>query len=132
VFTVKYAVFAERFVRTLKHYMSNKTEVTKKPWVDLLEGFLHSYNTEKHMRTDMTPVEASKDENSADVRASLVVHAKNKRKHPALVVGDEVRVYQKKTDEKFQRRKDNRSQMEHTNIYYSFYRVKPRYDPLQA
>ena len=101
VFTVKYAVFAERFVRTLKHYMSNKTEVTKKPWVDLLEGFLHSYNTEKHMRTDMTPVEASKDENSADVRASLVVHAKNKRKHPALVVGDEVRVYQKKTDEKF-------------------------------
>ena len=86
-------MFAERFVRTLKHYMSNKTQLTGKPWVDLLEGFLHSYNTEKHLQTDKTPVQASKDENSAEVRASLMVNAKRKRKHPQLKVGVEVRDY---------------------------------------
>ena len=48
VFTVRYAYFAERFVKTLKLYMSKKTEETGKPWKDLLEGFLRSYNTTEH------------------------------------------------------------------------------------
>jgi transposase InsO family protein len=75
VFTVKLANFAERFVQTLKQYMMKKTEETGKTWKDLLDGHMHSHNTSEHSRTGMRPAQASKDENSASVRAHLMINA---------------------------------------------------------
>jgi hypothetical protein len=94
-FTRTHATFAERFIKTLKNYMVKKTEASNKPWHDLLDGFLKAYNSEEREATKMTPIEASKDKNSGEVRFNLLMQAKQERKYPAIGSGDEVKIYNK-------------------------------------
>ena len=95
-FTRTHATFAERFIFTMKNYMIKKTSATKKSWVELLSRFLRPYNNEERENTTkMTPKEASKDQNMADVRVNLVLKAKRERKYPPLQVGDEVKIWDK-------------------------------------
>ena len=95
-YTVRHALFAERFIRTLKKYMYKKCPEVEQPWYKLLDGFLDDYNKgERVNSTTMAPEEAKEDENSAVVRANLVVRAQKNRKYPSLKVGDSVRYYVK-------------------------------------
>ena len=95
-YTHRHALFAERFIKTLKEYMMKKCIEVGEPWYQLLDGFLDEYNKSDRVNsTNTTPEEASKDENSAEVRANLLVRAKNNRTYPPLKVGDRVKVYEK-------------------------------------
>jgi hypothetical protein len=95
VYTLNHANFAERLIRTLKQYMMKKTSETGRPWTELLGPFLKAYNSEQRPATGMTPNEASKDKNSADVRTNLLLSAKRERKYPPLKEGDQVRLMDK-------------------------------------
>jgi hypothetical protein len=102
------AYFVERFNRTFKNRMAdrltkllkNKRIVGKRPeeekinyqWHDLIPFVLAEYNAKnKHRITGMTPYEARKPSNEADVKASMELVATSGVKFPPLMVGDTVR-----------------------------------------
>jgi len=67
-FSDKKAAIVERFNRTLKsrmwkYFTANET----RKWVDVVDGLVNDYNNTFHSTIKMTPVEASKPENSPKV-----------------------------------------------------------------
>jgi hypothetical protein len=105
------AYFVERFNRTFKNRMANRLSnlmKTKKPiigkqretkyqWHDLIPFVLAEYNAKnKHRITGMTPYEARKPSNEADVKAGMELAATSGVKFPPLRVGDTVRMLKKK------------------------------------
>ena len=73
-----------------------KVPEVEEPWHKLVAGFLDDYNNSERVNsTGITPENAKKDENSAEVRANLTVRAKNNRKYPPIKVGDRVKIYEK-------------------------------------
>ena len=66
-------------------------------WQVLLPEILDRYNTKMiHSATGMTPIDAMKDENEALVKGRLQVNRLSSRRYPEIVVGDRVRIFQKK------------------------------------
>ena len=55
-----------------------------------------SNNKLVHSATEMTPKEASKEDDELDVYVNLKLKAKHSRKYPAITVGDKVHIYAKK------------------------------------
>ena len=100
--TRTHAAFAERFIRTLKMMLNARLRHFKGLlWDDALAHVMQLYNNGKgrgpgpvdtHTSTGMTPAEGTKDENSLQVKLSLMLHAKHNRKYPPLHVGDWVRI----------------------------------------
>jgi hypothetical protein len=109
------ACIAERFVQTIKNKMWRKfTELdyhsldyygrsrykqNSLPWVELLQPIVNEYNNTKHSTIKMTPMEASKPENSNLVHEALFKkYNKWNKKPPKYNVNDFVRIYQWKQD----------------------------------
>ena len=107
------AYFVERFNRTFKNRMANRLKeltrdkriIGKQPkkepvnhqWVDVIPFVMAEYNAKnKHRITGMTPYEARKPSNEADVKASIELAATHGVKFPTLRVGDTVRMLLKK------------------------------------
>jgi hypothetical protein len=107
------AYFVERFNRTFKNRMANrlaellrdKRIIGKQPkkekinyqWHDLIPFVLAEYNAKnKHRITGMTPYEARKPSNEADVKAAMELAATSGIKFPPLRVGDTVRMLLKR------------------------------------
>ena len=107
------AYFVERFNRTFKNRMANRLKellkdkriIGKQPkkekinyqWHDLIPFVMAEYNAKnKHRITGMTPYEARKPSNEADVKASIELAATHGVKFPPLRVGDTVRMLLKK------------------------------------
>ena len=107
------AYFVERFNRTFKNRMANrlrelvrdkriigkqpKTEKINYQWHDLIPFVMAEYNAKnKHRITGMTPYEARKPSNEADVKAAMELAATSGVKYPPLRVGDTVRMLLKK------------------------------------
>jgi hypothetical protein len=92
------ATVVERFNRTLKTNMWKYfTAKNTNRYVDVLDKLLQIYNNTKHNSIEMTPIEASKPENEAEVFKRLhpeTVRVKNK---PKFNVGDRVRITKYKT-----------------------------------
>jgi hypothetical protein len=107
------AYFVERFNRTFKNRMANRLKELLKPkriigkqpkkepvnyqWHDLIPFVMAEYNVKnKHRITGMTPHEARKPSNAADVKAGIELAATHGVKFPPLRVGDTVRMLLKK------------------------------------
>ena len=107
------AYFVERFNRTFKNRMANRLKELLKPkrivgkqpkrepinyqWDDLIPFIMAEYNAKnKHRITGMTPLEARKPSNEADVKAGIELAATQGVKFPPLRVGDTVRMLLKK------------------------------------
>ena len=107
------AYFVERFNRTFKNRMANRLSnlmKTKKvikgkqqeappikyQWTDLIPFVLAEYNTTKHRITGLSPTDARKPSNEADVKAAMELVATSGVKYPPLRVGDTVRMLKKK------------------------------------
>jgi hypothetical protein len=139
MFTHKHAIFAERFIRTLKQYMIKKTqEAEDQHWYKLLSGFLSNYNNDERVNsTKLAPKEASNEENAAEVRINLLMKAKRQRKYPELKEGDQVRIYdkgggkydaQKITSTKWSKDKYSVSEVE-GSLGMTHYRLEGKNDP---
>ena len=98
--TRTHAHFAERHIRTVKDMIFKRMDHKKihiDNWQTLLPEILTEYNTKmEHSATGLTPEEASKPRNLALVKGRLQVKALKSRKYPDIVVGDEVKYFQKK------------------------------------
>ena len=106
------AYFVERFNRTFKNRMADRlTKLLKEKrikgkqpekekinyqWHDLIPFVLAEYNTTKHRITGMSPTDARKPSNEADVKAAMELSATHGVKFPPLRVGDTVRMLLKK------------------------------------
>ena len=107
------AYFVERFNRTFKNRMADRLKELLKPkrivgkqpkrepinyqWDDLIPFIMAEYNAKnKHRITGMTPLEARKPSNEADVKAGIELAATQGVKFPPLRVGDTVRMLLKK------------------------------------
>ena len=106
------AYFVERFNRTFKGRMADRlTKLLKEKkykgkqpekekinyqWHDLIPFVLAEYNTTKHRITGMSPTDARKPSNEADVKANMELAATSGVKYPPLRVGDTVRMLLKK------------------------------------
>ena len=107
------AYFVERFNRTFKNRMADRLKELLKPkrivgkqpkrepinyqWDDLIPFVMAEYNAKnKHRITGMTPLEARKPSNEADVKAGIELAATQGVKFPPLRVGDTVRMLLKK------------------------------------
>ncbi len=106
------AYFVERFNRTFNNRMANrlaellrdKRIIGKQPkkeknyqWHDLIPFVMAEYNAKnKHRIKGMTPYEARKPSNEADVKAAMELAATSGIKLPPLRVGDTVRMLLKK------------------------------------
>jgi hypothetical protein len=95
-----HAAFAERHIRTVKdmlHKRMDHKNIHINQWQVLLPEILDRYNTKMiHSATGMTPIDAMKDENEALVKGRLQVNRLSSRRYPEIVVGDRVRIFQKK------------------------------------
>ena len=106
------AYFVERFNRTFKNRMADRlTKLLKEKRIkgkqpekeninyqrhDLIPFVLSEYNTTKHRITGMSPTDARKPSNEADVKAAMELAATHGVKYPPLRVGDTVRMLLKK------------------------------------
>ena len=84
----------ERFVKTIKTWLWKEfTARDTKRWVDLLPGLLKRYNNKVHSTIKMTPSDASKKKNEAQIHESVFSEKPRKKKHkPKYKVGDIVRI----------------------------------------
>ena len=99
-------VAAEERNNFRKHKITEKTAPPPTPptrrtrvlqWHTFIPGILKQYNTiNVHSSTGKTPIEASKETSTMDVKANLEVRAMKGRKYPPIVVNDMVRVIRKK------------------------------------
>lgn len=88
------ACVVERFNRTLKEKMWKYFTLNNtNKYIDILEDLLKNYNNSKHRSIKMTPVEASKIENTELVFNNLYPWNKIiERPNPDFKVGDKVRI----------------------------------------
>ena len=105
IMTRRHAAFAERALRDFKQIMYKMVKAEVKPWTEYLDEVLDRMNTKKqskdedddkiyeHWATGFAPEEAAKPENWFEVRNSMEIQAKHRRKYPELKVGDKVKVY---------------------------------------
>jgi hypothetical protein len=101
IITRSHAHFVERFIRTFKDALykriDNEKDKDNVQWNDYIFEVMLTYNNKlKHDSHGFTPAEASKRENSMDVKMNLEMKAKKNRKYPELNVNDEVKIYKKK------------------------------------
>jgi hypothetical protein len=105
------AYFVERFNLTFKNRMADRltkllrekrykgkqpeNEKINYQWHDLIPFVLAEYNTTKHRITGLSPTDARKPSNEADVKASMELAATSGVKCPPLKVGDTVRMLKK-------------------------------------
>jgi hypothetical protein len=95
------SMIIERFNRSFKERMWKRfTELNdSKHWVNLIESILSEYNNTIHSTIKMTPIEASKPENTHKVKDTLFKkYKKYNTKPPKYSVGDIVRIYQWKQE----------------------------------
>lgn len=92
------ACIVERFNRTLKGRMYKYfTDKNTQNWVSVIGELVENYNNSKHRSIKMTPVEASKFENTYLVYKNLFPqNLKIERPDPDFNVGDRVRIVNKK------------------------------------
>jgi hypothetical protein len=91
-----HAVFAERFIRTMKEWLLKRIRAFGGSWIDHLPAVLKRYNEAEHSVTKMSPAKAHDYKYHADVRDEILKHRDpEKHKYPAVSVGDLVRVLQK-------------------------------------
>ena len=105
VVTRQHAAIAERAIRTIKKRLDDKLESDKQfpkkayksYWAKHFTDAVNWYN-EKHVQrtTNMTPADATKEENEFDVKTNLEINAVHRRKYPEVEVGDAVRSFRKK------------------------------------
>ena len=99
------SVVVERWVRTIKDIATKYfTEHATRDWVNNLDKFLKIYNYREHRTIKMSPVEASKPENEARVKAAFY-HEPTKQKSPLYALGDKVRISRLK--DKFEKGYEN-------------------------
>jgi hypothetical protein len=94
-----HAHVAERAIRTIKLMIVERLEQTeKKQWTDCLFPVLLKYNNKMKVHsTHMTPNEMRKPGNTMNVKIALEMRANHTRKYPEISVGDNVKIYKKKT-----------------------------------
>ena len=92
-----HAPFAERMVQTIKNMVYDQKrglEIPQQRWIEVLPRILKKYNHhQKHSTINMTPYEATKQNNEIDTYFNIRAKAQFNRKHPPLNVGDQVRKY---------------------------------------
>jgi hypothetical protein len=95
--TLGHAPVAERQIRTVKDMIYKRIDHTKQNWWEVLYPVLLTYNHKKvHSVTKMTPANAMKPSNTAEVKFNLELKKLSSRVYPNLSVGDFVRIYRKK------------------------------------
>ena len=101
IITRTHAHFSEIFIRYFKSALykriDNSVNKDTIQWDSLIFEVLITYNNKlKHSSHGFTPNEASKKENSLDVKLNLETKAKSTRKYPEISVGDRVKILRKK------------------------------------
>ena len=95
--TLGHAPVAERQIRTIKDMIYKRIDQTKQNWWEVLYPVLLTYNNKKvHNVTKMTPADAMKPSNTAQVKFNLELKRRSSRVYPNISVGDSVRVHRKK------------------------------------
>ena len=93
-----HAPFVERYIRTLKSMISKR--LTKRPdvhWYDLLFETYIVYNRKMiSTATKMTPAEAEKKENQAQVQMNLQLQKKHNKQYDIINLHDKVRLFRKR------------------------------------
>ena len=90
----------ERFNRTLKEKTQTRLDamgISRDKWVEQLDYILNKYNRTEHTTTKMSPMDATKPENTLKVKFNLEMAAKRNRKYPELKKDDRVRIMEKPT-----------------------------------
>jgi hypothetical protein len=99
IMTLSHAPIVERAIRTIKDMIYKRLEHNNnQPWYgQLLQQVIFIYNYGREHRTiNMSPNDARKPQNEDKVRRNLNKNSINKREYPDVIVGDTVRIYQKK------------------------------------
>ena len=99
IMTLTHAAIVERAIRTVKDMLYKRLEHdSSRPWYgDLLQQVVFVYNfMRSHTTLGMSPNEARKPKNEAEVRGNLYKKAKHNRIYPNIEIGDMVRIYKKK------------------------------------
>lgn len=90
------ARFVERFIRTLKNHLIQRTRALGGRWSTYVEDVIDKYNETKHSSTNEKPEHVADLEYDFDfvkrVHEHLVEQAKYPVKHPELTVGDLVKI----------------------------------------
>ena len=95
--TLGHAPVAERQIRTIKDMIYKRIDQSKQNWWEVLYPVLLTYNNKKvHNVTKMTPADAMKPSNTAEVKFNLELKRRSSRVYPNISVGDSVRVHRKK------------------------------------
>jgi len=82
----------ERFNRTLKTNMWKRfTAENTRNWIDMIDKLMSNYNNKFHFTIKMTPSEASKKKNKAQVLNNQT-HLEPTHENPKFKVGDKVRI----------------------------------------
>jgi len=93
-----HAPFVERFLRSLKSMISKR--LSNKPdvhWYDLLFEVYIVYNRKMvSSATKMTPADAEKKGNQAEVKMNLESQRKHNKQYDNINLGDKVRLYRKR------------------------------------
>jgi hypothetical protein len=96
--TLGHAPVAERQIRTIKNMIYKRVEHTEQPWHEVLYAVLLIYNSKLiHSIAKMTPQEAMKPSNHLSVKLNLELKRKHSRIYPEINVGDNVKVFKKKS-----------------------------------
>ena len=95
--TLKHAPVAERMIGDKQKQIVNAIRGTNKRWWEVVAAVVKDYS-ENHVsrNTQMTPKEAEKKENQAEVKAQLESIRKTDNPQPRIDQGDKVRVIFKK------------------------------------
>ena len=99
IMTLTHAAIVERAIRTVKDMLYKRLEHdSSRPWYgDLLQQVVFVYNfMRQHTTLGMSPNDARKAKNEAEVRDNLYKKAKHNRIYPNIEIGDMVRIYKKK------------------------------------
>ena len=93
------AQVVERFNRTLKSRMWKYfTHNDTKKWLEVLPELMKNYNNSYHRSIKMTPIQASKSENAAEVYRNLFPTTSVKKSKNKFKIGDRVRISKKFKD----------------------------------
>jgi hypothetical protein len=98
IVTRSHAGMVESAIKTIKGMMYKRLEFSPKlPWYEILGDVTFAYNHSNVQRTiEMTPGDATKPENAAEVKRNIIKHATFTRDYPEVKVGDTVRINRKK------------------------------------
>ena len=98
IITRGHAGMVESAIKTIKGMIYKRLEHdNERPWYEILGEVTFVYNHNNVQRTiEMTPGDATKPENAAEVKKNIIKHATFTRDYPEVKVGDTVRIYRKK------------------------------------